>query len=377
MEIPNNESNARMMRGMNILQGNCISRLEDGSFVVPSLTRKDTIYEVRLLGERYVCTCPDYETRSYVECCKHIYAVKFYIATNRYLKPSPKSNSISNNIIKCEHCNSLRIVRYGHYNSKQIFKCKDCLHKFREQTLLKRVKFSPELITLSLDLYFSGLSLRKIARNVNDHFNIEVNFSTIYTWIERYIPIISSYVNSLKPQLSETWQADELFVKMKNGESTRKHAHIAYLWNIMDRKSRFLIASKLSEHRDIAGAKQAFNEAIHNSGNAQPHEILTDSWRAYREGISASFNSTVDHIAKCGINKPHANNNRAERLNGTLRERTKVQRGWKSMKTPIAEGQRIHYNFVKPHIALNGETPASRVGIGIQSSNKWKNLANS
>jgi hypothetical protein len=167
---------------------------------------------------------------------------------------------------------------------------------------------------------------------------------------------------------------DELFVKMKNGESTRKHAHIAYLWNVMDRKSRFLIASKLSEHRDIAGAKQAFNEAIHNSGNAQPHEILTDSWRSYREGIASNFDPKVDHIAKCGINKSHANNNRAERLNGTLRERTKVQRGWKSMKTPIAEGQRIYYNFVKPHMALDGQTPAKKVGLEIKTKDKWKDM---
>jgi len=49
-----------------------------------------------------------------------------------------------------------------------------------------------------------------------------------------------------------------------------------------------------------------------------------------------------------GIKKPHATNNRIERMNGTLRERVKVQRGWKTMETPIPEGQRIHYNFVKP-----------------------------
>lgn len=60
-----------------------------------------------------------------------------------------------------------------------------------------------------------------------------------------------------------------------------------------------------------------------------------------------------------------------ERLNGTLRERVKVQRGWKSMKTKIAEGQRLHYNFVKPHAALEGQTPAQVAGVGIQGDNKW------
>jgi Integrase core domain len=72
-----------------------------------------------------------------------------------------------------------------------------------------------------------------------------------------------------------------------------------------------------------------------------------------------------------GVNKPHANNNRIERLNGTSRERIKVQRGWKSMKTPLAEGARIQYNFVKPHMALNGQTPAQAAGI---TAKGWKEL---
>jgi hypothetical protein len=78
-----------------------------------------------------------------------------------------------------------------------------------------------------------------------------------------------------------------------------------------------------------------------------------------------------EHVAKCGIGKPHANNNRVERLNGTIRERTKVVRAWKKHKTPLAEGQRIQYNFVKPHQALENQTPAERAGIGIDRKNKW------
>ena len=65
-------------------------------------------------------------------------------------------------------------------------------------------------------------------------------------------------------------------------------------------------------------------------------------------------------------------NNRIERANGTLRERIKVSRGWKSFETQIPEGMRIHYNFVKPHEALEGMTPAQRAGIPIQ--NNWLTL---
>jgi putative transposase len=172
-----------------------------------------------------------------------------------------------------------------------------------------------------LDLYFSGLSLRKVSRNINDHFGIDMNFSTLYTWIQKYIPQISNYVNSLTPQLSDSWHIDELFVKMKGGDKRKGNTNVAYLWNIMDRE-----------------------------GNK------------------------VEHIAKCGITKPHANNNRVERLNGTLRERVKVQRGWKTHKSAISEGQRIYYNFVKPHQSLDEKTPAEQCGIKEKCHNKWITL---
>ena len=47
----------------------------------------------------------------------------------------------------------------------------------------------------------------------------------------------------------------------------------------MDKQSRFLIASKLSEHRDTEGAIQAFNEEIHNAHGQNPQLIHTDAWR--------------------------------------------------------------------------------------------------
>jgi hypothetical protein len=49
----------------------------------------------------------------------------------------------------------------------------------------------------------------------------------------------------------------------------------------------------------------------------------------------------------------------------------KVQRGWKTMKTQLAEGQRIQYNFVKPHAGLDGQTPAQVAGVGVEGKNKW------
>ena len=58
----------------------------------------------------------------------------------------------------------------------------------------------------------------------------------------------------------------------------------------------------------------------------------------------------VDHIAKCGITKPHSNNNKVERLNGTQRTCQRYNVDGKTHKSAIAEVQRIYYNFIKPHI---------------------------
>lgn len=364
-----------MMRGMEIAKTTVISENDDGSFAVPSQTSADMIYEVRMIESVWVCACPDFENRAdEIEACKHIHAVRFWVASNTYIQNKPKPKVFADDAVQCARCGSIRVVKFGHSDGKQIFKCRDCRRKFREG-LIKKTQYSPETITLTLDLYFSGMSLRKIARTLNDHFDMEIGNATVYRWINRYIPMISEYVNTLVPQLSDTWAADELFVKMKGGVTYKGNTGMAFLWNVMDKKTRFLLASKLSERRDKDGAIGAFTQAAQNAHGQTPLMINTDALRAYREGITQTFGDAEPpaHISKCGIVKPHANNNRIERLNGTLRERVKVQRGWKTMKTPLAEGQRIQYNFVKPHKSLEGQTPAQMAGVGV-NGNKWMEL---
>lgn len=262
---------------------------------------------------------------------------------------------------------------------KQTFKCNDCQARFREG-LIKKAKYSPEMVSLTLDLYFSGMSLRKIARAVNDQFGLNLGAASVYLWIQRYVPMVSEYVNSLAPQLSDTWHADELFVKMKGGINYRARSggeakNLAFLWNVMDRKTRFLLASRLSKYRNDTGGIPAFKQAIVNAHGSKPERVIADGLRAYPESVKYSFGQDAPKlIANAGVRKRHSNNNRIERLNGTLRERVKVQRGWKSMKTPLVEGQRIHYNFIKPHAALEGQTPAQRAGIEVGGENKWLSL---
>jgi hypothetical protein len=42
---------------------------------------------------------------------------------------------------------------------------------------------------------------------------------------------------------------------------------------------------------------------------------------------------------------------------------------------PIREGFNIYYNFIRPHMSLNGETPAERTNINLNlDQNRWLSL---
>jgi transposase InsO family protein len=63
-----------------------------------------------------------------------------------------------------------------------------------------------------------------------------------------------------------------------------------------------------------------------------------------------------------------------ERFNGEVRDREKVMRGLKKKDTVILKGYQIYHNYVRPHEALDGKTPADLCGIEVRGKNKWMTL---
>ncbi len=56
-----------------------------------------------------------------------------------------------------------------------------------------------------------------------------------------------------------------------------------------------------------------------------------------------------------------------ERMNG------EIMRGLKIADTKTLLGYQIYHNFFRPHMALDGETPAEKWGI-IIGENKWQTV---
>lgn len=67
-------------------------------------------------------------------------------------------------------------------------------------------------------------------------------------------------------------------------------------------------------------------------------------------------------------------NNKMERLNEEIRDREKVVRGIKKIDSVLIDGYQMYHNYLRPHMALDGMTPADKCGIKIEGNNKWMTI---
>jgi transposase-like protein len=148
-----------------------------------------------------------------------------------------------------------------------------------------------------------------------------------------------------------------------------------WLWNALDNGSRYLIASHLTRGRKKTDA-HAFFEVAKTQAKRDPRIIFSDGLDSYTGAYKPTGKEQVAHIANVGI-RSHMGNHRVERLHNTMREREKVMRHLKRAQSAekILKGFRVYYNFVRPHMALDGHTPAQEAAIPIQlGTNRWLDL---
>ena len=285
-------------------------------------------------------------------------------------EPSNVGNSCSNTVIACPKCHSTRhVIKRGVRRNKsgvvQRFLCKRCDVKFIPRTGFEKMKHTANVITVALDLFFKGLSLSKIMDHLQQFHDTHVSDTTVYRWILKYIILMSRHLDGVKPQLSERWHADETCLKVSGKNE--------YMWSMLDSKTRFLIATQVTTRRGGKEAKRIVRQSFHRTGN-QPRIWITDGLSSYKQVASGMRkNSKMVHISGRKF-ADKGNNNLIERFHGTVKERTKVMRGFRNDKTAslFAKGYRIYYNFVRPHKTLKGKTPAEAAGLPRpRTKNRW------
>ena len=130
-------------------------------------------------------------------------------------------------------------------------------------------------------------------------------------------------------------------------------------WNVMDTKTRYVLASHLSRTRTRKAGIETMEKAKAAAGK-DPKTIKTDKLTSYRPAITKVFPDAL-HIKSQGITSS-LNNNMSERLQGTYRSREKTLRGLDSMESAqrYLDGWTITYNHMRGHEALKNDTPGKR-----------------
>lgn len=279
-----------------------------------------------------------------------------------------KMNTITE-IIRCKYCQSVDIIKFGIYEGVQRYYCKDCQRKFTLSDTLLKMQTSIAQISSAVAMYYEGLSLNEISRMLKQIYNIDISDQGIYNWIERFTNDAKKIIKGYHPDVGYVWMADETSI----GIAGKQY----WLIDIIDIKTRFLIASHISPYRRVEDIQEALKEAYAFTGRV-PKVIMTDHLAAYIHAINLTFGDKTKHLQ---VKKFTAtpNNNIIERMQGTIRARTKIMRDLKSLDSArmILGGFLIHYNYIRPHTTLssknNDVTPAMKANIAFPYKN-WESL---
>lgn len=379
MRANRKEIQTRELRALTIVgQSDHIMRINALTYKVKSQS-SDIWYDVKHEYKKgWNCSCPDHVYR-HVEC-KHIHAVyisrelRHKIVTNTDVKEIENSNEL---ICKCGSLNVIRIgIRHNKSGDIQRFKCKECNHKWSDNLGFAYNKINSKIITVALDLYFKGISLRKVTEHIKLFHGVKVSHRSVLNWIQKFGEVVAPFVDSLVPKdVSGVYHVDEMVVHVR--KELNEKGHYQWLWNMMDNTTKFWITSKVSQRREGSDARAVFQDAKQKA--PIPIAIVHDGLPSYNEAYWKEYftlgGERVKNIRSVSV-RHNGLNQTVERLNGIFRDREVVMRGMdhKESAQKLIDAYRIHYNFIRNHGSI-GQTPAEQAGIKLNlGENKIESL---
>jgi putative transposase len=346
-----------------VARGDQIQSLALSEYSVRSQSRPDVSYKVTVTRERWACECAFYsETK---QTCIHILAVRFREGFQSGPMVAPPTKPA------CGRCHSGDVILSGKRRNKSgtisRYLCKTCGFRFTGRDGFQHRRSDPEKVALALDLYFRGMSVRKVAEHFAQVHDLKVSASTVYNWIAHFSRVAAKWMDAQGATVGERWHVDETMVSI-NGEKS-------WVWNVLDHDTRFLLATHVSRARNMADTRAPLHKAK-RVADTKPTEVFTDGLPAYPRAVHAEFGrgGYNPHHRVPSIRAPESNN-LVERLHGTEKERTKVMRGFDTLTGTgaLMEGFRVHYNLVRDHQTL-GATPGAVAGIPAILGFRWSEI---
>jgi len=294
--------------------------------------------------------------------------------------------------IKCPFCNSNEVIKRGFVKTKnrdkiQRFSCKSYNNRFVLDNPFYRMRNKDLIITQTIDMYYSGMSFRKIAQHLQRFFPKGVSHSTIYRWIIKYVPIMENFTDEQKIKASWQIQSDEVEFK-RRASNKGKGIKNEFFIDVIDMDNRYIVSSLYSTDRKTNTLNKVLGKAKRKTGE-QVKVISTDGLNAYPRVIKKTFGMKVNKFNKIASTSKVIHqviksdsgkfNYKIERFHNTLRERTKIMRGFHgciSSAQTLMKGYEIYYNWIRNNLALEGQTPSQIAVPNVQIVNKngWLEL---
>jgi transposase-like protein len=356
-----------------VARGDQIRTLDPATYSVRSQSHPEEAHTVSQEGGRWSCDCAFFSSARMT--CIHILAVRF----RNGLQENAPTHSVP--AVVCESCRSTDVIRKGVRRNKSgdvmLYLCSTCGRRFAGREGFHNRRADPEKIALALDLYFRGMSVRKIQEHFRQVHQLKVSHVTVYRWVAHFGKIAAEWMDAQGARTSDRWHVDETVVGV-NGINK-------YLWNVLDHETRFLLATHVSRGRNLKDTRAPLHKAKEATPD-RPVDVLTDGMQTYPEAVSKELGRRATpfddpRLVRRGWFSPHRrvpsirakeSNNRIERFHGTEKERVKVMRGFDNDggTSALMEGFRAHYNLVKDHQTL-GMTPGEAAGIPTGDGFRW------
>jgi len=195
--------------------------------------------------------------------------------------------------ILCPKCNSKDIIKRGLIKNEsreftQRYGCKSCNNRFVLDNPFFRMRNQEQLITQTMDLYYSGMSFRKIAQHLQRFFPKGVSASTIYRWVLKFVPMMENFTDKQKIKASWQIQSDEVEYK-RRASHKRKGIKNEFFIDVIDMDSRFIVSSQYASDRKTNTLNKVLGKAKRKVGE-QVKIVSTDGLNAYPRVIRKTFN---------------------------------------------------------------------------------------
>jgi putative transposase len=215
---------------------------------------------------------------------------------------------------------------------------------------IHKMKTPAKRIASALGMYYGGMPLDAIQQEFRQDYGLDMSESNFYNWVKRFTKEAIRQAKHFRPNVGDHWVADETYMKLRKRN--------VYFWDIIDRDTRYLLATHVSYTRSGKDAQKLMELAQRRAGKS-PKVVVTDKLKSYIVGIEEAFGADSHHRQGGPFDLEHSTSI-IERFHRTLEQRTKVFQKYDSLADIklLTDGWLINYNFLKQNEGCGNIPPA-------------------